>query len=86
MSSCGQTLIYVRGWADSRTRQSLKRILHTEFSGGRVGLGLHAFTAEGAGTTPGWGTKIPQDMRHSPPPPPQKKFCYQHMQNKAYLG
>ena len=23
-------------------------------------LGLHAFTAEGAGSIPGWGTKIPQ--------------------------
>ena len=23
-------------------------------------LGLHAFTAEGVGLAPGWGTKIPQ--------------------------
>ena len=23
-------------------------------------LGLHTFTAEGAGSIPGWGTKIPQ--------------------------
>ena len=26
-------------------------------------LGLQAFTAEGAGTIPGWGTKIPQARR-----------------------
>ena len=24
------------------------------------GLGLHTFTAEGTGSVPGWGTKIPQ--------------------------
>ena len=28
-------------------------------------LGLCAFTAEGAGSIPGWGTKIPQALRHS---------------------
>ena len=46
----------VRGWADGRIGQTLKKILHREFPGG---IGLHAFTAEGAGSTPGWGTKIP---------------------------
>ena len=29
-----------------------------------LGLGLCAFTAEGAGSIPGQGTKIPQDARH----------------------
>ena len=29
-------------------------------------LGLHAFTAEGPGSIPGWGTKIPQAMRRGP--------------------
>ena len=28
-------------------------------------LGLHAFTAEGAGSVPGWGTNIPQAEWHS---------------------
>ena len=28
-------------------------------------LGLHAFTFEGKGSIPGWGTKIPQAARHS---------------------
>ena len=32
-------------------------------------LGLHAFTAEGSGSVPGWGTKIPQAVWHG-----QKKF------------
>ena len=27
-------------------------------------LGLCAFTAEGSGLIPGWGTKIPQAMQH----------------------
>ena len=27
-------------------------------------LGLLAFTAEGLGSIPSWGTKIPQAMRH----------------------
>ena len=27
-------------------------------------LGLHAFIAKGSGSIPGWGTKIPQAMRH----------------------
>ena len=27
-------------------------------------LGLHIFTAEGAGSIPCWGTKIPQAVRH----------------------
>ena len=26
-------------------------------------LGLHAFTAKGTGSVPGWGTKIPQASR-----------------------
>ena len=29
-------------------------------------LGLHSFTAEGPGSIPGWGTKIPQAAWHSP--------------------
>ena len=28
-------------------------------------LGLRAFTAMGASSVPGWGTKIPQAVRHS---------------------
>ena len=28
-------------------------------------LELHAFTAEGPGSIPGWGTKIPQAAQHS---------------------
>ena len=28
-------------------------------------LGLHAFTAEGAGSIPGWGTKIPKAVERS---------------------
>ena len=36
-------------------------------------LGLCAFTAEGPGSDPGWGTKIPQASQHG-----QKK--------KAFLG
>ena len=28
-------------------------------------LEIHAFTAEGTGSIPGWGTKIPQDTRRS---------------------
>ena len=28
-------------------------------------LGFHAFTAEGLGSIPGWGTKIPQTVQHS---------------------
>jgi len=27
-------------------------------------LGLHAFTAEGLGSVPGWVTMVPQPMRH----------------------
>ena len=27
-------------------------------------LGLHGLTAEGPGSIPGWGTKIPQAARH----------------------
>ena len=27
-------------------------------------LGLHAFTAEGLGSVPGWETMVPQLMRH----------------------
>ena len=27
-------------------------------------LGLHAFTAEGPGSSPGWRTKSPQAVRH----------------------
>ena len=32
-------------------------------------LGRCAFTAEGRGSVPGWGTKIPQATQHSPRPP-----------------
>ena len=32
-------------------------------------LGLHAFTAEGAGSIPGWGTKILQAVQHGQSPP-----------------
>ena len=37
-----------------------------EFPGGPVVLGLRAFTAEGQGSIPGQGTKIPQESQ-----PPQ---------------
>ena len=35
-------------------------------------LGLGAFTPEGPGSIPGQEIKIPQDTRHSRPPPPKK--------------
>ena len=44
-------------------------------------LGLCAFTAEGPGSTPDWGTKIPQAMRHS-----QKKKCLQYKVQSAVKG
>ena len=36
-------------------------------------LGLHTFTAEGVGSVPGQGTKIPQAVQCSPPTPPRKE-------------
>ena len=36
-------------------------------------LGLHAFTAEGPGSIPDWGTKIPQAARHSQKKKSEKK-------------
>ena len=36
-------------------------------------LGLCAFTAEGAGSVPGWRTKIPQATRHSQKKKKKKK-------------
>ena len=37
-------------------------------------LGLRAFAAEGRGSIPDWGTKIPEAAAyHTPPPPPKKE-------------
>ena len=36
-------------------------------------LGLCTFTAEGLGSIPDRGTKIPRATQHSPPPPPKKR-------------
>ena len=49
-------------------------------------LGLLTFTAEGTGSIPGWGTKIPQAVRpgqHPPPPPKQKKQKQQKTNKKT---
>ena len=35
-------------------------------------LGLHAFTAKGPGSIPGWGTKIPQALQSKKPPKNKK--------------
>ena len=38
-------------------------------------LGLHAFTAEGTGSVPGWGTKIPQAV-----------WCSQKKEKRKKIG
>ena len=37
-------------------------------------LGLHALTAKGPGSIPGWGMKIPQATRHSQKKKKKKSF------------
>ena len=37
-------------------------------------LGLHAFTAEGPGSIPGWGTRIPQALQHGQIKKKKKRF------------
>lgn len=44
-------------------------------------VGLLAFTANGAGSTPGQETKTPQAMWRSTPPPPQKRKTYRNVDN-----
>ena len=38
-------------------------------------LGLQAFIAEGPGSIPGWGAKIPPATWHAPPPQRKKSGC-----------
>ena len=48
-------------------------------------LGLHAFTTEGLGSIPGWGTKIPQAMWRGQKNPPNSLFTIYLLMPSTYV-
>ena len=48
-------------------------------------LGLHAFTAEGVGLIPGWGTKIPQAAWCGQRKKKKKKYIYAYTHIYMYI-